>query len=250
MNWQSGDKNPDRLGMTGLRYVEGLYQMWDDIRKANPKLFIDNFASGGRRIDLETMSRSIPLWRSDNTCDMQGDNPVNIFAAAIKNQVMRAGLNRDAPYSTTGQMGSSPYLFRSGFNAGISLLCKMSGPRSIPASSLKRPSPRASGSASIGWNFYPLSPVTTSPKDWCVLQYHRPKEQDGMLVAFRRPDSPQVVFPCRLREIEPDADYSVSQSVGYQPAPPVTLKGSKLMRLEVRLDQPASSVLVEYRRLK
>ena len=55
-----------------LRYVEGLYRMWDDIRKANPNLFIDNCASGGRRIDLETMSRSIPLWRSDNTCDMVG----------------------------------------------------------------------------------------------------------------------------------------------------------------------------------
>ena len=27
--------------------------------KANPKLFIDNCASGGRRIDLETMSRSL-----------------------------------------------------------------------------------------------------------------------------------------------------------------------------------------------
>jgi alpha-galactosidase len=34
---------------------------------ANPGLFIDNCASGGQRIDLETCARSIPLWRTDGT---------------------------------------------------------------------------------------------------------------------------------------------------------------------------------------
>ena len=105
--------------MTELRYVEGLYLMWDDILKANPSLFIDNCASGGRRIDLETMSRSIPLWRSDNTCDMLDKKAATVLLAAIKNQVMNAGLNRYVPFSTCGQMGANPYLFRSGFNAGI-----------------------------------------------------------------------------------------------------------------------------------
>ena len=38
--WQAMDaKDPNRVGMTEMRYVEGLYQMWDDIRQANPKLF-------------------------------------------------------------------------------------------------------------------------------------------------------------------------------------------------------------------
>ena len=56
--WQSMDaKDPNRVGMTEMRYVEGLYQMWDDILKANPKLFIDDCASGGRRVDLEAVSR-------------------------------------------------------------------------------------------------------------------------------------------------------------------------------------------------
>ena len=33
---------------------------------------------------------------------------------------MTAGLSRYVPFSTSGQMGATPYLFRSGFNAGIS----------------------------------------------------------------------------------------------------------------------------------
>jgi alpha-galactosidase len=249
-HWQSGDKNPDRLGMTEMRYIEGLYRMWDDIRKANPKLFIDDCASGGRRIDLETMSRSIPLWRSDNTCDMQDAKPATIFQAAIKNQVMSAGLNRYVPYSTVGQMGATPYLFRSGFNAGITFAQDVR-PKSYPRELLRQAIAEGKRLRKY-WlgNFYPLSPVTTSPKDWCVLQYHRPKEQDGIVVAFRRPDAPQSVFPCQLRQIESEADYSVNQSVSYQPAPPVTLKGSDLRRIEVRLDEPASSVVLEYRRIK
>ena len=101
---------PDRVGIAEVRYVEGLYQMWDDLLEAYPHLFIDNCASGGRRIDLEACSRSIPLWRSDNTCDMLDLRPETILQAAIKNQLMSAGLNRYVPFSTVGQMGAAPYL--------------------------------------------------------------------------------------------------------------------------------------------
>jgi alpha-galactosidase len=62
--WRTADV-PDRQGMTEIRYVEGLYAYWDDLLRRNPGLLIDNAASGGRRIDLETVSRSVPLWRSD-----------------------------------------------------------------------------------------------------------------------------------------------------------------------------------------
>ena len=43
--------------------------MWDAIRASHPGLIIDDCSSGGRRIDLETLSRSVPLWRSDNAGD-------------------------------------------------------------------------------------------------------------------------------------------------------------------------------------
>ena len=112
-------QDPARVGIGEIRYIEGLYRMWDDLRAAYPHLLIDNCASGGRRIDLETCSRSLRLWRSDNTCDMVGSDPGRIAHAAIKNQLMSLGLNRYVPLSTVGQMGTTPYLFRSGFNGGI-----------------------------------------------------------------------------------------------------------------------------------
>ncbi len=65
--WRANDA-ADRQGMTEIRYVEGHYAMWDELRAKHPGLWIDNCASGGRRIDIETLMRSVPLWRSDTCC--------------------------------------------------------------------------------------------------------------------------------------------------------------------------------------
>ena len=70
--WRAADA-PDRQGMTEIRHIEGLYEFWDELLRRQPGLVIDNCASGGRRIDLETISRSIPLWRSDWQCGWIND---------------------------------------------------------------------------------------------------------------------------------------------------------------------------------
>ena len=51
--------------MSEIKGIMGLYSYWDELRKRHPGLQIDNCASGGRRLDIETMSRSVALWRSD-----------------------------------------------------------------------------------------------------------------------------------------------------------------------------------------
>jgi alpha-galactosidase len=66
--WQEADA-PDRQGMTEIRYVEGLYALWDELLRRHPHLAIDNCASGGRRIDLETIGRATALWRTDWPAD-------------------------------------------------------------------------------------------------------------------------------------------------------------------------------------
>ena len=116
-----------------------------------------------------------------------------MLLAAIKNQVMSAGLNRYVPFSTVGQMGATPYLFRSGFNAGIAFAEDVR-PKDYPRDLLKQGIAEGkrirstSSATSIRW-----SRSRTSPRGWCVMQYHRPQEQDGMVMAFRRHQSPYVV---------------------------------------------------------
>lgn len=249
--WRHADsQQTDRGGMTEMRYVEGLYRLWDALRAAHPTLAIDTCASGGRRIDLETCARAIPLWRSDNTCDMVGDDPEVILQAAIKNQVMSAGLNRYLPLSTVGQMGADPYRFRSGFNGGIAFAEDVRGddyPRDLLREAIeegKRLRPYWLG------DFYALSEVTTSPRDWCVLQYHRPERDDGIVLAFRRHGSPYVVYDCALRGIEPSAVYRVTFSPTYERGESVELPGSDLARLSLQVTERPGSLLVEYQRVE
>ncbi len=69
--WRGVDA-PDRQGITEIRYVEGYLAYWDELLRRHPDMFIDSCASGGRRNDLETMRRAIPLWRTDYRCEPVG----------------------------------------------------------------------------------------------------------------------------------------------------------------------------------
>jgi alpha-galactosidase len=57
----------DRRGETEIRYIENLYRLLDALRSRFPETIIENCASGGRRIDLETLRRSHTDWISDHT---------------------------------------------------------------------------------------------------------------------------------------------------------------------------------------
>ena len=62
--WRENEA-PDRQGMNENLHVQGYLQYWDDLLTRNPGLWIDSCASGGRRNDLETMRRSVPLHYTD-----------------------------------------------------------------------------------------------------------------------------------------------------------------------------------------
>ena len=248
--WQKLDAaaGPDRAGMAEIRYVEGLYRWWDDMRTRHPNIAIDNCASGGGRIDLELCSRSIPLWRTDATITPLINRDFD--QAALQNQIMTAGLSRYVPFNVSGQMGADPYHFRSGFNGGISF-CEDTRPESYPKEMLQAAIAEGKRIRKYYFgNLYALSDITTNPKDWCVLQYHRPAEGDGMVIAFRRHESPYSGFSCALREIEDETTYKVILSTDYSPASEKTMSGDELRAVALTIDQAPGSIIMEYRRLQ
>jgi hypothetical protein len=91
--------------------------------------------------------------------------------------------------------------------------------------------------------------VTTSPEDWCVLQYHRSEQADGMILAFRRHRSSYSSFRCALREIDPSAQYRVTAYRGYEGNRPVTMKGAALREFEAAIEDRPGSLLVEYKKV-
>jgi alpha-galactosidase len=163
---------------------------------------------------------------------------------------MSAGLNRYLLFSTVGQMGATPYLFRSGFNGGIAFGEDIRG-SDYPRELLKQGVAEGKRIRKYFYgNFYPLSEANTNPRDWCVMQYHLPDEREGMVMAFRRDQSPYGSYDCCLRDIDSAATYQVRMYHGYDPETPITMNGSALQRLNITIGERPGSVLVEYEQLK
>jgi len=79
------------------------------------------------------------------------------------------------------------------------------------------------------------------------MQYHRPAEADGMVVAFRRHQSPYGSFVCALQDVDPAADYEVTLSRSYKPSAAVRMKGAQLRSLKVEIDEAPGSQVIEYK---
>ncbi len=106
--WAQAD-SIDRQGMTQIRYVEGLLEFWDELRRRHPQLILDIVQRG----DLESISRAVDLSRADY--------PVSPDADPIGNQISTEGLAYWRPhYGTLLQMRPrDTYHFRSGLAPGL-----------------------------------------------------------------------------------------------------------------------------------
>jgi len=269
--WQAAD-TPDRVGMAEIRYVEGFYALWDELRRRHPGLWIDNCASGGRRIDLETLSRSLPLWPSDFP-DIIG-LPFGL-GLHVGDQCINAGLARWVPLFGGGVWNFTPYSTRGqiigGFTFGLHIdrrdfpsdaETSIVTPQDVLArgkSLLDDDFPLDAARAAVAeWrsirpfflgDFHLLLPLTVAHHDWCAWQFHREDLDAGVAVFLRRHRSPFPAMEVRLKRIDPDAEYEVSLSPGYEEATRRIMPGSELDRLTVTVEEIPGSLLLRYRRV-
>ena len=233
--WNAADA-PDRVGMTEIRYIEGLYAFWDALRERHPGLMIDNCASGGRRLDLETISRSAALWRSDFQC-----NP-NFNTAGMQGQTY--GLSSWIPLSAAVARASNPYHFRSGLGAGVILNTGLDHAEQLRplVEEARQLQPYFLG------DYYPLTPYSLGDGDWLALQFNRPEQADGIVLAYRRPACVADSLRLKLHGLDPAAQYEV-RSLD-EPAPAV-VTGKTLLAdgLPVHLISKPAAAVIRYRRV-
>src|SRR5262249_6164602 len=79
--WRANDA-PDRRGATENPYVRGHLAYRGELRRRHPNMLIDSCASGGRRNDLETLRRAVPLIRSDYLFEPTGEQ-CHAYGAAL-----------------------------------------------------------------------------------------------------------------------------------------------------------------------
>jgi len=236
--WQRADE-PDRVGMNEVRYTEGHYAMWDELRSRHPGLWIDNCASGGRRIDLESLSRSVPLWRSDTGCAPGHAN---------WDQVQTCGLSQYIPLFTSCAWDSKAYTLRSAATGGAICQFDYLGEKfSMDEARAALAEVKANQKFYYG-DFYPLTRATADLDGWIAWQLHRADLRAGIILAFRRPDCPYPSLQVNCRAVNPQSRYAVEFIDDHRVRRQQTIRGKDLIAsLELRLPEKGSSLLVRYR---
>jgi alpha-galactosidase len=234
-HWRRND-TPDREGMTEIRHIEGLYAMWDELERRHPGLLIDICASGGRRLDIELLSRGLPLWHSDMQCE--GPHPE-------ADQLQTAGLYHWLPLHGSGLFGLEPsYIFRSEMTAGNIFCLGAHTPENADAVKRSVALQKKLRPYTLG-DFYELLPHAAETDKWFAYQFHRDDLDAGYVVAFRRPlcaDGSKTLAP---RGIEPGARYDVTfEDTGEHS----TMTGAELASLKVTASTAPGSAIVTYRR--
>ncbi|MHB9035739.1 MAG: alpha-galactosidase [Armatimonadota bacterium] len=200
--WQGNDTS-DRQGITEIKHVVGYLAFWDELRQRHPDMLIDSCASGGRRNDLETLRRAVPLWRSDYNF-----NPPGM-------QCQTYGISMWMPYYGTGVGHPSvstcdPYSLRSDVAPSVAWMWDVR--RTDLDYNLMRSwmakwreiAPNCLG------DYYPLTPYSTATDVWMAWQFDRPEIGEGMVQAFRRPGNTQSTVVFKLRGLDSAAQYTIT----------------------------------------
>ncbi|HOW69448.1 MAG TPA: alpha-galactosidase [Phycisphaerae bacterium] len=232
--WRGNDSE-DRQGVTEIKHVVGYLAFWDELLRRHPKLWLDSCASGGRRNDLETLRRSVPLLRSD------------AFGDTITQQCQTYGLSLWIPYHGSGQGTSDPYWFRScifpasrvGWDTrktdlDYALLHKM-------IAEFRKVEPYLLA------DFYPLTAYSLEKTAWIAWQFDKPDSGGGVVQAFRREACPEPSTTLKLRGLDPQGRYLLTNFDGGEPQ---QMPGKDLLEtgLKVTASAQPAALIYSYQR--
>ena len=200
--WRFSDP-PDRQGMTELKYIEGLYEYWDRIAGTWPDSLRIECASGGRRIDLETVRRMHVHQKSDYWFDPDVDQ-ASIWGLSqyLPNHTFMAPVNRLDDYS---------------FHAALCTSLCLGWIADAPDFDLDRARELADRYRRVrhlltgAW--YPLLPYTRDPDKWMASQYHRADLDHGMVVVFRHAESAYRSADLPLRGLPAATQYQLESII-------------------------------------
>lgn len=232
--WEENDE-PGRTGIREIRHIEGLYAFWEYLLKRFPEAIIDNCASGGRRLDFETMKRSAPMWRTDYS-----------YGEPVGYQTHTYGLNFFLPLTGTGVQKSDKFTFRSSLGTSVIFNWKITDPSSSFTEMQRCFKEFMDLRPYYYEDYFPLISHEDMTTDdiWLAYQLYRPADDTGIIVAFRRDLSLDETITVKLSAVNPNKTYKITDR---DTGESFFKTGDELRKgLQLTLHETRSSLLFNY----
>jgi alpha-galactosidase len=251
-HWRANDA-PDRQGMSEIKHVVGYLAFWDELRRRHPEMLIDTCASGGRRNDLETLRRAVPLLRSDywrpgsaQQCQTYGiASWIPYFGASMQDSSRHSlgtwGRGEDV------RVWEDVYLMRSSLLPLLSLRFDMRAvDRDYTLARRVVDQWRQVGRYYLG-DYYPLTPYSLEENVWMAWQFNCPESGEGLVQAFRRQESPEGSARLKLHGLQEDAVYTL---VNLDVSDATEMTGRELMDvgLPIAIEDQPGDVMISYKK--
>ncbi len=202
----------DRQGARENLHIQGYLRYWDALLDANPNLWIDSCASGGRRNDLDTMRRAVPLHYTDVG---YGNHPIKQKQHRLMFEwipYFRAhNMSWDNP-KTGCYDGSNRSVDRFAFHCALApSLTNMTfynGPEEEYETAAEMlPIWRRAAELELRGDYYPLTVCRKDPHDWYAMQFDDAESGEGFIQIIRNTQTEEDTFLLHMVVHNPDAQY-------------------------------------------
>ena len=249
--WRDNDAE-DRQGINENFHVQGYLQFWDELLMRNPGLWIDSCSSGGRRNDLETMRRSVPLHYTDYG---YGNHPVKLAfhhtlyswipyfkECTLSWDVCKPGENMRFDKqvdSFSFHCGMAPMMFatldirRNDYD--FALAVKMIDIW------------RKASDYILHGDYYPLTPFSKSNEKWLVWQFDIPEIGKGLIQSIRFANCPDESIKIYPKSFNSDQTYIFENP---ETKETIEISGSELTNYGFTFKQPKRSGAIWFYKAK
>ncbi|MBQ2727330.1 MAG: alpha-galactosidase [Clostridia bacterium] len=188
----------DRIGAMENLHVQGYLRYWDTLIERNPGLWCDSCASGGRRNDLETMRRSVPLHYTDvgygeHVIKQKQFRELHEWIPYFRSHNM--SWDREFVEKTLGQQWAEndDFSFQCAMVPAVTYITWYNAPEDQFERTIRWEKVwRRAAKYTLDGDYYPLSECRKNPADWYAVQFD--DDGEGFIQFIRNREAAEETF--------------------------------------------------------
>ena len=214
--WRANEEE-NRVGALENFHGQGYLKYWDGLLKNNPGLLIDSCASGGRRNDMETMRRAVPLHYTDvgygnhtikHKQHRQMFEWIPYFRAHNNNWYNPETNDYDSTYRPVDR-----FSYHAAMTPALTESLDWDGNDEAYALAHEMlPIWRKAARLMLSGDYYPLTECRKSQEDFYAMQFHDPAAEKGFVQIMRYNRCSEETITLHLHAVDIDAAYIFTEA--------------------------------------